>query len=57
MPIAENIHNWMSGWWLVLDHPYFAITDERGDFAIRDVPTGPQKVVVWHESVRPEGFE
>ena len=53
MPISENIHNWMSGWWLVLDHPYFAVTDERGNFAIRDVPTGPQKIVVWHESVNP----
>ena len=51
MPVHEEIHYWMSGWWMVLDHPYFAVTDEGGNFAIRDVPTGPQEIAVWHESV------
>jgi len=55
VPVHEEIHNWMSGWWLVLDHPYFAVTDEQGNFAIRDVPTGPQQVVVWHESLDERG--
>jgi hypothetical protein len=55
MPIKEDIHPWMSAWWLILDHPYFAVTDERGTFEIRDVPTGPQRVVVWQESVGPRG--
>lgn len=53
MPVVDAIHPWMSAWWLILDHPYFAVTDEDGNFTIRDVPTGSQEVVVWHESVDP----
>ena len=55
MPIGEDIHVWMSAWWLILDHPYFAVTDERGAFEIHDVPAGPQHVIVWQESVDPLG--
>jgi hypothetical protein len=55
IPVAEDIHPWMSAWWLILDHPYFAVTDERGAFEIRDVPSGPQRVVVWQESVGRNG--
>jgi hypothetical protein len=50
----DNIHPWMTAYWLILDHPYFAVTDERGNFTIRDVPTGPQEVVVWHEALGAE---
>jgi RNA polymerase sigma factor (sigma-70 family) len=61
MPVADDIHPWMSAWWLVVDHPYFAVTDGRGAFEIRDVPAGPQQVVVWHEALgapgRPPGGE
>jgi hypothetical protein len=53
--VAEDIHPWMSAYWLILDHPYFAVTDERGNFEIPDVPTGPQEVVVWHEALGAEG--
>jgi hypothetical protein len=55
IPVLDDIHTWMSAWWLVLDHPYFAVTNERGIFEIRDVPAGPQQLVVWHESVEPGG--
>ena len=55
MPIEEDIHVWMSAWWLILDHPYFAVTDDRGAFEIPDVPAGPQQVIVWQEAVDPRG--
>ena len=48
--VVSDIHNWMSAWWLVVDHPYFAVTDDQGRFSIRDAPTGRQRVVVWHEA-------
>ena len=38
---------------MVLDHPYFAVTDEKGNFEIKNVPAGTQKVVVWQEAVGP----
>ncbi len=36
---------------MVLDNPYFAVTDDKGYFEIKNVPAGTQKVVVWQEAV------
>ncbi len=51
-----DIHPWMSASWMVLDNPYFAVTDDRGNYEIKNVPAGAQKVVVWQETVVPGGF-
>jgi len=34
----------------VLDHPFFAVSDERGGFAIRNIPAGSYTLKAWHES-------
>jgi plastocyanin len=44
-----NIHDWMSGVILVVPTPYFATTDEAGNFSLRDVPPGTYGVVAWQE--------
>jgi hypothetical protein len=49
-PVSCSIHPWMMAYWLVLDHPYFAVTDENGNFEIKNAPAGTQKVVVWQEA-------
>ena len=49
-PVSCSIHPWMTAYWLVLDHPYFAVTDENGNFEIKNAPAGTQKVVVWQEA-------
>jgi plastocyanin len=54
--VVCDIHPWMTSWWMVLDSPYFAVTDEKGDFEIKNVPAGTQKVVVWQEAVAKGGF-
>jgi plastocyanin len=54
--VVCDIHPWMSSWWMVLDSPYFAVTDEKGNFEIKNVPAGTQKVVVWQEAVAKGGF-
>jgi plastocyanin len=54
--VVCDIHPWMSAWWMVLDSPYFAVTDDQGNFEIKNVPAGTQKVVVWQESVAKGGF-
>ena len=41
---------------MVLDSPYFAVTDEKGNFEIKNAPAGTQKVVVWQEAVDKNGF-
>lgn len=53
-----DIHPWMKGWVLPLDHPFFAMTKEDGSFEISGVPAGKQSLVVWQEKVgyaNPEG--
>jgi hypothetical protein len=35
----------------VFDHPYFAVTDERGAFKIDGLPAGTYNVKVWHEGM------
>lgn len=49
--VVCDIHPWMTAYWLVLDNPYFAVTDEKGNFEIKNAPAGTQKVVVWQEGV------
>lgn len=47
--IACNIHGWMTGRVFVLPNPYFAVTDEDGDFKIKNVPAGDFRLVALHE--------
>jgi plastocyanin len=51
--VSCSIHPWMQAYWMVLDHPYSAVTDAQGNFEIKNVPAGTQKVVVWQEAVGP----
>jgi hypothetical protein len=51
-----DIHPWMKAWWMVLDHPYFAVTDAKGNFELKNAPAGTQKLVVWQEAVQGNGF-
>jgi plastocyanin len=48
--VVCDIHPWMMAWWMVLDHPYFAVTDANGYYEIKNAPAGTQKVVVWQEA-------
>jgi hypothetical protein len=44
-----DLHPWMIAWWLVVDHPYAAVTNEQGEFAIEKMPAGEHNFRVWHE--------
>jgi plastocyanin len=48
-------HTWMSAWVHVFDHPYFAVTDAKGRFTIKDVPPGKYTLQLWHEPVEEKG--
>jgi len=50
-PIKCDVHPWMSGWIAVMDHPYFDITGEDGEFRIESVPSGTFTVEAWHEKL------
>lgn len=42
-------HIWMSAYVVAVEHPYYAITDEKGSFRIDEVPPGTYKLKMWHE--------
>ena len=47
--IKCDVHPWMKTWVLVSDHPYFAVTDAKGNFSIDGIPAGTYEVVCWQE--------
>jgi hypothetical protein len=49
--VSCSIHPWMEAYWMILDNPYYAVTDDQGNFEIKNVPAGTQKVTVWQEAV------
>ncbi len=44
-----DIHPWMYGRVAVLNHPYFAVTDENGNFEIKDAPAGEFRLVIYND--------
>lgn len=44
-------HPWMSAYVVVIEHPYYAVTDANGRFELRDVPPGTYTIKMWHEGV------
>lgn len=47
-----NIHDWMSGYLLVLDTPYYAKTDSQGRVALDIEQPGDYRVNVWHPQIQ-----
>lgn len=47
--IQCSIHPWMTGWLVIKDHPYVAVTDVHGRFEMKNLPAGEHTFVVWHE--------
>ena len=48
--VTCDIHSWMSAYWIILDHPYAAVTDEKGAFEIPNLPVGSHEFIIWQES-------
>jgi hypothetical protein len=46
-----DLHNWMSAYAGVLDHPYFAVTSPGGQFELEDIPAGTYTIEAWHEKL------
>jgi hypothetical protein len=47
--VGCDLHKWMSAFFFVLPHPYFAVTDEDGNFEIKNAPAGKHRLVMWHD--------
>ena len=49
--ITCDVHKWMSSFIVVKANPYFAVTDENGNFKIENVPAGKYKIEAWQEKL------
>ena len=47
-----NVHPEMEGYVVVLETPYFAVSDKDGSYTIKDVPAGKYTLKVWHEKLK-----
>ena len=57
IPFKDNQHPWEKAYVGVFDHPFFAISDEFGNYRIEGLPPGQYTVVAWHESLREKTVE
>jgi len=49
LKIVCNIHGWMSTYAGIVDHPFFAVTDDAGKFSLKGLPPGKYTIAAWHE--------
>jgi Polysaccharide lyase family 4, domain II len=49
LKLVCDTHGWMLGFVHVFDHPFFAVTDDKGAFSIPNVPAGTYTLKAWHE--------
>lgn len=49
VPFKCNVHAWMNAYVGVLEHPFFAVSDETGRFSIGQLPPGTYTLEIWHE--------
>lgn len=51
LSVECDAHNFMQGYVWSLPHPYGAVTDEKGEFRLTDIPAGTYILKVWHEAL------
>lgn len=52
VPILCNVHPEMSAYLVVVPTPYFATSDQAGNYKIENVPDGNYTVIAWHEGAK-----
>lgn len=49
--IKCDVHGWMAAYAHVVDNPYFAVSDDQGNFSIAGLPAGEYTVEAVHEKL------
>jgi plastocyanin len=52
VPLLCNVHPEMAAYVIVSPTPYFAETDDAGNYKIKDVPDGSYTLTIWHEGAK-----
>lgn len=50
--ILCNVHPEMEAYIVVLQNPYFALSDEEGNYQIENVPAGTYTLKTWHDRLK-----
>jgi len=46
-----DLHSWMRAWVVVADHPYYALSNDAGEFVLANVPPGKYVLQIWQETL------
>lgn len=57
IPLRCNQHPWEKAYLGIFDHPFFAVSNRRGTYAIRNLPPGTYTLVAWHERFGEQSLE
>jgi len=49
--IECDLHSWMRTWVVVAEHPFYAVTNDQGEFVLDNVPPGKYTLQIWQESL------
>jgi plastocyanin len=52
-----NVHPEMEGYVVVVETPYFAVSEKDGSYTIKDVPPGKYTLKIWHEKLKGKDVE
>lgn len=44
-----DVHKWMGAYAGVLNHPFYAVTNDQGTFELKNLPAGNYVIEAWHE--------
>ncbi len=47
-----TVHPEMEGFVVVVETPYYAVTDKDGNYTIKDVPPGKYTLKIWHQKLK-----
>lgn len=50
--ILCNVHPEMEAYVVILENPYFALTDEEGNYKIEGIPAGTYDLKTWHDRLK-----
>ena len=52
-----NVHPEMEAYVIVLETPYYAVSEKDGSYIIKNVPAGKYTLKVWHEKLKEQSVE